>query len=91
MLYRTSRPEVFLRKGVLKICCKFTGEYPCRSTISIKLQRNIIEITLPHGCFPVNLMHIFRTPFLKNTLGWLPLAVNGIYNLTVETVETLYK
>ena len=27
--YRSGRPEVFLRKGVLKICCKFTGEHPC--------------------------------------------------------------
>ena len=24
---------------------------------------NFIEITLRHGCFPVNLLHIFRTPF----------------------------
>ena len=32
-----SHPEVFLRKGVLKICCRFTGEHPCRSAISIKL------------------------------------------------------
>ena len=30
---RTSHPEVFLRKGVLKICSKFTGEHPCRSVI----------------------------------------------------------
>ena len=28
---RGSRSEVFLVKGVLKICSKFTGEYPCRS------------------------------------------------------------
>ena len=28
---RSSRPEVFLGKGVLKICSKFTGEHPCRS------------------------------------------------------------
>ena len=34
---RRSRPEVFLRKGVLRICSKFTGEHPCRSVISIKL------------------------------------------------------
>ena len=26
---RSSHPEVFLRKGVLKICSKFTGNYPC--------------------------------------------------------------
>ena len=32
---RSSRPEVFLRKGVLKICSKLTGENPCRSAISI--------------------------------------------------------
>ena len=28
--YRSSRPEMFLRKGVLKICSNFTGEHPCR-------------------------------------------------------------
>ena len=35
---RSSRPEVFLGKGVLKICNKFTGEQSCRSVISVKLQ-----------------------------------------------------
>ena len=34
---RNSHPEVFLRKGVLKICSEFTGKHPCRSVISIKL------------------------------------------------------
>ena len=34
---RSSYPEVFLEKGVLKICRKFTREHPCRSAISIKL------------------------------------------------------
>ena len=35
---RSSRSEVFLRKDVLKICSKPTGERSCRSAISIKLQ-----------------------------------------------------
>ena len=65
IMARSSRPEVFLGKVVLKICSKFTEEYPCRSVISIKLKSNFIEITLWHGCSPVNLLHIFRTPFLK--------------------------
>ena len=30
-------PEVFLGKGVLKICSQFTGEHPCQIAISIKL------------------------------------------------------
>ena len=36
--FRSSHPEMFLEKGVLKICSKFTGEHPCRSVTSIKLQ-----------------------------------------------------
>ena len=62
---------MFLRKCVLKICCKFTGEHPCRSALSINLQSNFIEIVLRHECSPVNLLHIFRTPFSKNTSGRL--------------------
>ena len=68
---RSSRPQEFLVKDVLKICSKFTGEHQCRSVISIKLLCNSIEITLQHGCSPVNLQHIFRTPFSRNTSGWL--------------------
>ena len=66
-LIRSSHPELFLRKDILKICSKFTGEYKCRSAISIKLFCNFIEMALPHGCSPVNLLHILRTPFFKNT------------------------
>ena len=33
------------------------------------------EITLRHGCSPVNLLHIFRTPFTRNTSGWLLLEL----------------
>ena len=67
--YRSSPPEVLLRKGVLKIWSKFTGELPNRSVVSIKMLCNSIEIALRHGCFPVNLLHIFRTSFYKNTYG----------------------
>ena len=67
LFFRSSHLEVFLRKGVLKICSKFTWEHPCRSTISTKLLCSFIEITLQHECFPVNFGHIFRTSFSKNT------------------------
>ena len=66
-----SPPEFCLGKGILKICSKFTGEYPCRSVILIKLLLNFIEIVLWYGCSPVNLLHIFRTPFPRNTSGEL--------------------
>ena len=73
--FRSTLSEVLLGKGVLKICSKFAGEHPCRSAISIKLQSNFIEIALRHGCSPVNLLLIFRTPFRKNTSGWLLLKI----------------
>ena len=41
-------------------------------------QSNFIEITLRHRCSPVNLMHIFRTLFHKNTYGWLLLYFSRI-------------
>ena len=42
---------------------------------SIKLQSSFIEITLRHGCSPVNLVHIFRTPFPKNASRGLLLTI----------------
>ena len=48
-LNRNSNPEVFLRKGVLELYSRFTGEHRYRSVISIKILCNFIEITLRHG------------------------------------------
>ena len=62
VISRSSPPEVFLEKGDLKTCSKFTGEHPCQSAISIKLQYHYI-------------LHIFRTPFPKNTSGRLLLYI----------------
>ena len=72
--HRKSNPDVFLQKGVLKICSKFTGEHPCRSMISTKLLCNFIEIKLRHWCSPVNLLHISRIPFPRNTSEGLLLS-----------------
>ena len=82
--FRSSHPEVFLGKSVLKIYSKFKGYHPCRSKISIKLQSSFIEIALRHGCSPVNLLHFSKTPFPKNTSGRLLLEfdlVMSMYNL----------
>ena len=38
----SSHTEMFLRKGVLKICSKFTGEHPCGGVTSIKFQSNFL-------------------------------------------------
>ena len=45
---------------------------------------NFIEITLWYGCSPVNLLHIFRTPFYKNTYGGLLLNSGRMLLLLVR-------
>ena len=64
-----------IKKRVLQICSKYTEKHPCRSVSSVKLQNNFIEITLPHGCSPVNLLHICRKAVLTNTHGELLLQI----------------
>ena len=68
---RSSPPVEFLEKGVLKICRKFTGEHLCGSVISTMLQSNFTEIALRHECSSVNMLHIFRTSFCRNTFKGL--------------------
>ena len=45
------------------------------SMILIKLQSNFIEITLQHGCCPVNLLHIFKEHL------WTAASVNTFFSL----------
>ena len=82
--FRSSPPEALLGKGVLKICSKFSGEHPCQSVISIKLQSNSIETTLRYGCSPVNLLHIFRKTFAENTSGGLLLYLFSLVSYKVH-------
>ena len=46
------------------------------STLFNKIS-SFVEITLRHGSSPVNLLHIFRTPFFKNTFE--KLFLNRVY------------
>ena len=39
-----------------------------------KVAFNSVEIALQHGCFPLNLLHVFRTTFSKNT--WMAASVS---------------
>ena len=71
--------------GQLLLSKRFICNY-----IRLKLLRNFIEITLRHGCSPVNLLHIFRTPFTKNTSGWLLLLICRPLHWCVEIQYLLF-
>ena len=86
-------PETALQR-FSENCSKFTGEHPRRSVISINMQINFIEIALWHGYSPVNLLHIFRIPFPKNTSGgllWKLLATRKTMKWTIKVANNMIK
>ena len=42
-IFRSSRPEVFCKKGVLRNSAKFTGKYLCQRLFLIKLQASALN------------------------------------------------
>ena len=77
------------------MCSKFIGEHPCEGMISIKLHYNFIEIRLSHGV----LLHIFRTPFYRNTSGGMLLKTERtlferpamlLNNTYIESLQNIF-
>ena len=83
---RSSRPELLLWKGVLKICSKFTGEHPYRNAISIKLLCNFNwnhTLAWVFSCkFAVYFQHTFflRTPLNGCFLNFVLFRSGNIYS-----------
>ena len=67
-MVRTSRPEVFCKKGVLRNFVKFTGKHLCQSFFFNKVAglrpATLLKKRLWHRCFPVNFARFLRAPFL---------------------------
>ena len=65
-------PEAAVRSR--KSCSENIQQIYRRSSLTKCDFNNNNEIALWHGCFPVNLLHIIRTPFPTNTSGRLLLC-----------------
>ena len=63
---RNSCPGVFCKRGVLENFAKFTEKDLCQSLFLNKVA-DLSPVTLLkkdwHGCFPVNVVNFFGTPF----------------------------
>ena len=68
-------------RGVFSKRCSENMQQIYRRTPMPKCEITLFEVTLRHECSPVNLLHIFRTPFPKNTSGCLLLSVPWINEL----------
>ena len=77
-LFRSSFPEVFCKKGVLRNFAKFTGKYLCQSLFFNKVvglrPATLLKKRLKHRCFPVNFAKFLTTPFPTEHLWWLLLT-----------------
>ena len=66
--FKSSRPEVFCKKGVLRNFTKSTGKHLCQSLFFNKVAglkpATLLKKRLWHRFFPVNFTKFLRTPFL---------------------------
>ena len=74
MFVRSSRPDLFCKKGILKNFAKFTGKHLCLRPATLLKKR------LWRRCFPVNFVKYQRTPFLIEHLWWLLLVCAQLLN-----------
>ena len=60
---RSSRRELFCKKGVLRNFRKFTGKYLCQSLFYNKVAGMMLKMRLWHRCFPVKFVKFLRIAF----------------------------
>ena len=92
VLYRSSRPEVFCKKGGLRNFAKFTGKHLYKSRLFNKVAglrpATLLKKRLWHRCFPLNFAKFLRTPFLTEHLWWLLLIVDKLSaNTTIRALQ----
>ena len=78
-LHRSSLPEVFCKKVVLRNVANFTGKHLCRSLFFNKVTGlrpvTLLKRRLWHRWFFVNFAKFLRTLFLTEHLRWLLLSL----------------
>ena len=75
ILCRSSCPEVFCKKSVLRNFAKFIGKHLCQSLFFNKVAgfraATLLKKSFWHRCVPVNFAKFLSVPFLQNTSEWL--------------------
>ena len=66
--FRSSPPELFFKKGLLRNFAKFRGKLLCQVVFFNKVAglspATLLKKRLWHRCFPVNFAKFLRSPFL---------------------------
>ena len=97
-IYRSSRPEVFCKKGVLRNFVEFTGKHLCQNFFFNKVEgpkpATLLKKRPWHRWFPVNFVKFLRTALNIEHLWWLLLylvsLVGKICNILPEYKELTF-
>ena len=72
---RSSRPEVFCKKSIVRNFTKFTEKHLRQKLFFNKVAglrpATLLKKSLWHRCFPVNFVKFLRTTFFIDNLQWL--------------------
>ena len=77
-MQRSSRPEVFCKKGDFRNFAKCTRKPPKTHVPKREFINTLFKKRLWHSCFPVSFRKFLRTPFLIEHLRWLLLHVGAV-------------
>ena len=77
---RSSRPDLFCEKGVLRNFAKFTGKHLCQSLFFNKVAGGACNL-------PVNFAKFLRTPSFTEHLWWLLLLLASHLSAKVKHKE----
>ena len=94
---RSSRPDMFCKKGVLKNFAKFTAIHLCQSLFFNKVAdlrpTTLLKKRLWHRCFPVNFVKFLRTPFFNGTplcCFWTEKLILSTHFLAIYILSLLF-
>ena len=79
---RSSCPEVFCKKRVLRNSVKFTGKHLSQRLFFNEFAANLLKKSL---CFPVNFAKLLSTPLFTEHLRWLPLGKGANLSVSYES------
>ena len=94
--YRSSRPEVFCKWGVVRNFTKFTGKHLCQSffnKVAGLTPATLLKKRLWYRCFPVNFAKFLRTPSVAASVASyiLHFYLKTIYNSSICILLSIIK
>ena len=92
VVQRSSRPEVFCTKDVLKYFTKLTGKHLCQSLFFSKVAdlrlATLLKKRLRHRRFPVDFAKILKTTFFTEHFQWFLLKIISHRNKEILYMNT---